>query len=96
MVEWNEGIDKIQVLRYESSEKVALNGKQLIVIANLSVIDDGKKFKMFMTLIDKIAEKPYVLLDDNKSLQEIYTELLIWFEFRFMQFTGSLLKLDDQ
>lgn len=32
---------------------------------------------MFMTLIDKIAEKPYVLLDDNKSLQEIYTELLI-------------------
>lgn len=96
MVEWNEGIDKIQVLRYESSEKVALNGKQLIVIANLSVIDDGKKLKMFMTLIDKIAEKPYVLLDDNKSLQEIYTELLIWFEFRFMQFTGSLLKLDDQ
>lgn len=74
---FNEGIDKIQVLRYESSEKVALNGKQLIVIANLSVIDDGKKLKMFMTLIDKIAEKPYVLLDDNKSLQEIYTELLI-------------------
>ncbi|MGM0125611.1 lichenan operon transcriptional antiterminator [Enterococcus sp. AZ194] len=72
----NKETEKIHILRYENPDKVTLNGEQLVVVADLSIVD-GKKLKMFMTLIDKIAEKPHLLLDDTKTLQETYAELLI-------------------
>ncbi|MGY3778555.1 BglG family transcription antiterminator [Isobaculum melis] len=73
----NHESEKISIYHYSREEYLSAQSEKYVIVADLNINGDFKKMKMFLTLIDKIAEDANKLIFQQTDKKNSYARFFI-------------------